>query len=375
MNRIKNDNLRVATITYHKAYNYGSALQAYALNHYLNKHGINAEVINYHSSAQDDLYKMFETPKSVMGLARNLQSLLEYKNLKTHNKRFDQFVKEYICLTESEYTEKSDLSELNDIYTHFICGSDQIWNPNCADFTKAYLLDFVSNKSKCFSYAASMAIEKLPDEWENPFVDALKEFKMLSVRENQGKEYIQKLLDRDVEVVPDPVLLLTEEEWLNISAPTNIKGKYILCYFIGDVSGMREFAKHMRKETGLQLVVIYKNIRDMLYRNKKYYSCGPREFISLIKNCEYVCTNSFHAVLFSLMFKKNFWAFVDLNAGSAKSRLESILNLTGMQDRILCKNKLLPQTILEDIDYSHIGDILTMLSDNGKNFLKKCLEE
>lgn len=374
MNTIITNNLRVATITYHKAYNYGSVLQAYALNHYLNKLGINAEVINYHSSTQDDLYKIFETPKSVMGLARNFQSLLEYKNLKIHNKRFEQFVKKYIRLTEAEYTEESDLSRLNDIYTHFICGSDQIWNPNCADFTKAYLLDFVSNKSKCFSYAASMAIEKLPDEWEKTFVDALKDFKMISVRETQSKEYIQKLLNRDIEVVPDPVLLLTEEEWLAISASTNIKGKYILCYFIGDVSGMRNFAKKMQKKTGLQLVVIYKNIRDMLYKNKKYYSCGPCEFISLIKNCEYVCTNSFHAILFSLMFKKNFWAFVDLNAGNVKSRLESILNIAGMQDRIICENKLLPQDILENIDHSHTEDILNILSDKGKKFLKQCLE-
>lgn len=372
MNNSKGDNLNIGTITYHKAYNYGSALQTYALNHYLTKLGVKAEVINYHSSAQDDLYKIFESSKSFIGIARNIQSLLEYKNLKTHNKRFEEFLNNNIRLSQAEYTETSDLNVLNEIYTDFICGSDQIWNPNCADFTTAYLLDFVSDKSRCISYSASMAIEKLPSAWEKPFKEALKDFKMLSVRENQGKEYIQKLLNRDVEVVPDPVLLLTEEEWLDISASTNIKGKYILCYFIGDVSGMRSFAKLMRKETGLPLVLIYKNIRDMLYKNKKYYACGPREFISLIKNCEYVCTNSFHAVLFSLMFKKDFWAFVDINADSARSRIESIVDIVGMNNRILHENKKQPQDFTEKIDYSETDEILRKFSNIGKEYLNKC---
>lgn len=366
--------MKIGTITYHKSYNYGSALQAYALNRYLRNNGYEAEVINYHSTAQDSLYNLFEPVCSLMSVVRNIQSIFEYKNLKTHKKRFDAFIDAYIRLSKDEYNEDSDLRKLNEEYTHFICGSDQIWNPSCADFTDAYLLSFVCDKKKCFSYAASLGKDSIDELWREKFKECLSQFGGIAVREESGRRVISDLLDRDVDIVPDPVILLSADEWLDVSVPVKIKGKYILCYFIGDVEGMRYFAQKMKKKTGLQLVVIYKNIRDVLYKNKKYYSCGPREFISLVKNCEYVCTNSFHAVMFSLIFEKNFWVFEDLKSGSAKSRIETITARTHLEHRVLNSEKRFPENVEEKIDYSGIKAILESLAKTGREYIEKCLE-
>lgn len=362
--------MKIGVITYHRARNFGSALQAYALNRYLNENGWDAEVIDYHSSAQDQLYTLFEPVHSLTSLARNIQSLAEYRALITQKHRFDKFIKDRIVLSSEEFNERSNMSILNEKYSHFICGSDQIWNPNCADFTNAYLLDFVINKKACISYAASIGIEKLPVGFEESLVKRIKDFAGISVREQSTAEYLSHRIGRNVSCVPDPVLLLSESEWKSIIPERIVKKPYIFCYFIGDVAGMRTFAANMRKKTGYELVVVYKNLRDLFYRNKKLYSAGPEQFLSLLLNSEYVCTNSFHAVMFSLIFQKNFWVFTDLKEGSAKSRIESILNLLGLSNRILNTHTPPPQNIFNNVNFSNVLPALNQLSITGKQFLQ-----
>jgi hypothetical protein len=328
------DRLKAGIITYHRSYNYGSALQAYALNRFLRENGIEAKTIDYKTKRQQDLYRIFEPSNSAMAIARNFQSLLYLGRLKKHIKLFDSFLQEEIPITET-FTCPKKLRILNEEFDYFICGSDQIWNPNCIDFDDSYLLSFVKNKSKCISYAPSIAISYIPNKWEKTFKEDLSGFRALSVREKKGTEVIRKLTRREVVTVLDPVFLISAEAWREL-AICHIKKPYILCYFIGDVTGMRDYAKRMKKILKLPLVVVYKNLRDMLYINQKEYDTGPKEFLGLIKNADYICTNSFHAVAYSLLFRKNFWAFCDIDKPlSAGSRIEHILEITGFQNRLL----------------------------------------
>lgn len=127
---------------------------------YLNTQGARLNVIDYHSEKQDKLYKTFESVKGLMSVVRNIQTFFYLKNIKLRKKKFDEFLKNNFSLTKG-YVNVSDISAENDNYDLFICGSDQIWNTSCDDFSKAYTLDFVKDKSKCVSYAASILIDFL----------------------------------------------------------------------------------------------------------------------------------------------------------------------------------------------------------------------
>lgn len=367
--------MKIGTITFHKACNYGSALQAYALNRYLCMTGHQAEVIQFNTARQDEMYAIFEKANSLMGHARNVYSLIHYKDLKTKKQRFKDFINNRLNLSENEYQDSSQMKGLNSYYDFFICGSDQIWNPLCDDFSMAYLLDFVTNKAKCISYAASIGTEKLPQEFEEKFASAVSSYKSISVREKSAVGYIKGLLEREVYFVPDPVVLLSRNQWLEIIPDRLIKQKYIFCYFIGDVEGMRHFSDDLRKRTGYIPVVVYNNLRDILYINKKEYSAGPEEFLSLLNNCECVCTNSFHAVMFSLIFHKQFWVFTDMGVESSKSRIESILEVVGLENRLLNINKDYPANPMEKIDYSGMDTKLDELRNIGRKFLEKNIGE
>ena len=184
------------------------------------------------------------------------------------------------------------------------------------------------------------------------FCKELKGFKALSVREPDGAEIIENLIGIRPKVVIDPVFLLSSEEWITIMSEKKINKPYIFCYFIGDIKGMRDFAKKMHKQLKLPLVVVYKNLRDVLYLNKKMYDTGPKEFLSLIYNAEYVCTNSFHSVCFSAIFQKNFWVFVDENSKlSSKSRIYNIVKKLYLEKRVVSFNNCEVE-IDEPIDFS-----------------------
>lgn len=361
--------MKIGIITYHRADNYGSALQSYALSYYLKKMGHIPEIIDYHSKGQDALYKnLFSPMRSVMNVLRNLQTLLYYSAAKKKKYRFAKFRKEYLPTSMVEYTDASDLSPLNDQYERFICGSDQIWNPNCPDFTYAYLLDFVSKKERCASYAASLGIAALPAEQQEKYYELLHDFRALSMREQQGADCLKDIINRKIDVVPDPVILLSDEEWKALIPPRQIKKKYIFCYYIGNVDGMREYARKLSKETGFDIVVVNKNLREMTYPCKKRYDVGPLEFLSLLLHSECVCTDSFHAVMFSLIFQKDFRVFVPKGAASSRSRIDHITQRMGLDNRVFDTDHPAPISI-DAIDFAKIQPHMQAYSAEGTSFL------
>lgn len=365
--------MKYGILTFHRARNYGSALQAYALNKYLNTNENQAETINFHTQAQDDMYRIFKKTRSLKDILYNLLSLCKYKELKLKIRRFEGFVSNEICLSSEEFTDESEFEDFDKNYDFFVCGSDQIWNAMCNDFSTAYLLDFVKDKSKCISYAASIGTSNIPNEFEEVFIEHLKDFKAISVRESRAAEVLKNLLNRDITVLPDPVVILDKQQWIDISSEIPIKGKYILCYFIGDVPGMRDFAKKMSKQSKLPIVVINKNIRDLFYCNKKYYAAGPKEFITLINNAEYVCTDSFHAVMFSIIFHKNFWVFANKRTNNSSTRIENILEIMGMPERMLYGEST-DIDFKTKIDYSEKDEIIEELRFSAKTYLNENLK-
>lgn len=363
--------MKIGIITYHRAYNYGSALQAYALNYLLRSKGYEVKTIDFSPGKQAELYKIFEENKSFMGIARNIQSLIYYNKLKKHKENFDEFIFENIPIT-NKFSSLKELENEKFDFDYYICGSDQIWNQNCDDFDNAYLLSFVKDKNKCISYAPSIGVSSITEEQKENFKNNISSFKSISIREIEGAKILEKVLNREIEVVLDPTFLISEEEWRKLSQKPKLKGKYIFGYFIGDVSGMRNFANKIRKKSNLPLVVVYKNLRDMKFPTKKCYESGPKEFLGLIQNASYVCTNYFHAVAFSVIFKKKFWVFVEENKNGInkpQTRIRSICKILNLSERILTNKSCSNINIQEEIDFEDVYQLLEIYKNKSLEFL------
>lgn len=375
--------MRIGTITFHRALNYGFVLQTYALNKYLRLLGNQVETIDFATTRQACMYRKFSPIKfnggGVLGLARNVYSLIYSRQFDYKTNSFEKFIKEYIPLSDFKASSSEDLKtkikSLN--YDLYICGSDQIWNTNCGDFARAYLLDFVDDKSCCCSYAPSIGVTKLNTESEKLMIEYLTNFKRISVREKNSSVYLSKIIGRDVETVLDPVFLLEKAEWEKILNPVNIKDEYVLGYYIGDVAGMRKYSKLLAKHYHGKVVVINQNLRDLYIGNRCVkYSAGPREFLWLIKNAAVVCTNSFHAVAFSLIFNKNFYAFVDSNAKGEErpqQRIYNIIELVGLESHIVDRVTCVDININQQIDWDIVNKKLQIATENSKAYIQACL--
>lgn len=221
---------------------------------------------------------------------------------------------------------------LNDEYDFFIVGSDQVWNPffwnKHTDTDQSnYLLSF-ANPEKRLSYAASLGINTLPKEYEDIFKDELRKFKSISVREMSAKNYLSSLIDKEISVVLDPTMLIDVSEWRKQEKKLRINKKYICIYSLGGIpSEEKKKLDDLRNKSGFDVI-------DVLEDN--YYSMGPASFLSLIDNSEFVFTDSFHAVVFSLIFHKPFMVFnrkhtLGIEMGS---RIESLLNQLNIKENV-----------------------------------------
>ena len=355
---------RVGIITYHRSENYGSALQAYALQSYLVESGFDVKIIDYHSDGQDELYAIFKPIKSVKSLCRFIFTLANYHSLNEKKIKYSQFQRKNFSLTD-EYTEVTQLFELNDQFDYFIAGSDQIWNICCPDFTDAYFLSFVKNKRRCISYAPSINKLGLDSKTAELFKNYLPNFKAISCREKNGVELLFSLLNKPIEFVPDPVFLVGINFWMNmISKIHSRKEKYLFCYFLGDKSNYRKIANKIAKQYSLKIVLVNWGMRDIFCHNPvRLYSSGPEEFLRLLYDAEIVLADSFHALAFSIIFQKK------------------ILNLNCTDSRRLSALKTIYPTVKFDtdqiIDFAEYSDVceLDKYVQKGKDFLANSLKD
>lgn len=211
----------------------------------------------------------------------------------------------------------------------FLYGSDQVWNPNFGRLKDVDLLKIAKPEQRV-AFSASFGIEKLPKQEEEKLKRELQNFKANSVREERGKKLIEELVQRkDVEVLVDPTMLLTAEQWSGLAKkPENIKAdKYILTYFLGEISEKRKKEiERIAKENHCQII-------DILDKNAPIYQTGPSEFLYLEKNAFLICTNSFHSSVFAILFHRPFVVF-DREDSNIKmnSRLDTLLKKFDLQD-------------------------------------------
>lgn len=323
--------MKIGIVTITDLTNYGNRLQNYAMYHLLSKK-FECEVVSLTSKRDRPYYNgnyIAWLKERIAGLCclvpewaekRFGNQITRWENFRKWNK-FIPSMTFYECARIPEEIEKE--------FDFFIAGSDQIWNYNfAAEHFDDYFLKF-SKKKKNIAVSASFGVDEIPDEWKESYKSSLQEFHGISVREDAGRAIIKDLLGFDVPVLIDPAMMLTKDEWLAVSKKPRVdcSKPYVLKYYLGD-EAESEKIDVWAKENGYEVYeLLNKNIPEL-------YSVGPGEFISLISNAALVCSDSFHCIVFSIIFSRPFLVYERQGSENyMTSRLETLLKKFGFENR------------------------------------------
>lgn len=369
--------MKLAITTWYHYRNYGTALQAAALTAVLRKMGHEPQMVRYKPLGYMRSLPDYSINALTKRLKRNRHGEQPGEHFHSSEKDvlFDAFLNEELRFTGLCST-KADLEQLNDTFDAFICGSDQIWSPLV--FNPRYFLDFVRDPQKKIAYAPSIGVKEIEDVYVRAEMKKLlSSFGSLSVREKDGSRLIRELSGKDARVVLDPTLLLTSEEWAEKMQPCSpISGKpYLAVYMLGNDPAHWDAVKKTAEHLSLELRIIPVFREDLNRPGCIQSPLGPREFLELIAGASYVCTDSFHGMIFATLFHRPFTAFARFRKNDARnqnSRVENLLNLLGMEARMLCRDNW--QTICESaVDFASVEQSLSALRAESMEYLTGAL--
>lgn len=355
--------MKAGIVTFHNALNYGAVLQTYALQKSLQKLGCDAQVIDY----RNENISKFSEPQR-----KDYRNPFKYKrdaavyhiNCVKREKiaRFSD-----TCIPKTPFTEKKNLAEAAVDFDMVFTGSDQVWNDAITGKDDAFYLDFVPGEKRC-SYAASIGTERI-SESDVPRVNRfLSEFRAISVREMTAVAALREQLGIQSVRVLDPTLLLTEKDYREIAESTE-KQPYVLLYMLMYSKTLLDSAKKTAKKRGIPLYCI--NASGKLFDGTIDKSdAGIEEWLSLFLNADFVLTNSFHGTAFSINFEKDFSVELPPKKVKAGSRITDLLNLFGLQDRIISDGNIND----EKISYMSVESALAAERETSLDFLHQAID-
>lgn len=354
--------LTVYGVTYDHTTNYGSCLQAYAL-----QTAIERTIV----SDEKCIYKLIPVQTLLETSKTDLKGKVKELIYNYYRKQFEGFENKHMKFADVRNME--DLAFLNQQADAFVCGSDVIWNPDYNRNLGVYYLDFAEKYR--FSYAASFGKAELGESDLKWIRDKLASFDEISCREKSGVEIIRKNFNRSAEQTVDPVLLLTREDWDRIACDVKKKRTkgYIFVYTTLVNEKLNEFVKKLQKETGLK--VIYSAFSINVAVNQKVVKVqAPEEWLGLLKNAEYVVTNSFHATAFSVLYHRKFFTFT--KPGKRKGiniRMNDFLENLNLGERMI--SSVPDRFDLTETDYNEADLKLESLREESIRFLRRNLEK
>lgn len=361
----------IKVITRHAPSNYGSLLQSIATTTILERLGHTCEIIDYIRDDEHGLKAVTTGLNSKQGWNGNpLKKLayiaFRYPEEKLAEVKFSRMRRKCLKLTERCRTHE-DLKRLNaDV---FMTGSDQVWGPTLnGHYDEAYFLSFVTGKPKT-AYAASFGRTDFTPQILSEYKRLLAAYASIAVRESSAVDLLKQMGIMCAGQVLDPTLLLTGEEWSKW-IKKDIQGKYVLVYQLHNNPALSDYAVRFAQHMGLPLYRISPTFHQIRRGGKFVYLPDVDEFLSYIKNCTYFITDSFHGTAFALNFKRQFIEILPNN--KTGSRNQSILQLTGLTDRILTDYQ---DFSLADkpIDYASVDDILYKERNKSIQILKELL--
>jgi hypothetical protein len=379
---------RIAICTlFHKNYNYGGVLQAYATQKVLADKGYEAEIISFDDAksvnpiyptnlSRIKQYSVIEVVKKISEIINKKYNTGLQKKLQIRYSLYKDFVKRNVSV--SKIYSDENINDIGKSYDVFISGSDQVWNPNAVN--NLYLQNFqLKEGAKRISYAASIGRDGL-SKWEcNIMIPLISKFDYISVREKSAKEILKRHIDsKDISVVCDPTILLPSVKWDEVACERMIQDPYVIMYAFSECRFINHLIDYYRNK-GIKCYYIpyaknSPNSFDEKYHITPLFDVGPSQFISLIKHSEMVVTDSFHGSVFSVIYNKPFIVFErdnNNNKTSKNCRIYDLLNTLKLSNRLVTESDI-PWT--ESIDYTTTNSIINEMRNMSLNWLIDAIE-
>lgn len=362
---------RVGILTFHRSDSYGASLQAYATIKAVEQLGYDAELIDYTNSYEQQKHKSRgQGIKRVLKDAKWQIASRLFRNSQWLNRAFGNKEVFYEgCISKEKYHNHDELSKAH--YDILLAGSDQIWNPDITDqIDTAYLLEY-GKAEKRVSYASSMGSRALFEKEKEVFRELLSKFDAIGVREEFAKKELSELTDVPISVVCDPTILVDEAIWNRMADQVDVrriidKPKYAIAFFVGGYTKeIMELVQQAKRNVNDPIYNIQKNKRYRFGFDKCLAGITVPEFVALLKNAEYVITDSFHGVVLSMLLKKN---VVPLINRKNPVRVEELLQAVGLKERL---NN--PDLVNKTIDYEYVDEKLNQMKKYGLSWLNNAM--
>ena len=363
--------MKIAILTRTSTNNYGTVLQGFALCRFLTKNGFQASIVddNYPRVAfKPQISK--QGNQSIKGLLYRYFDSIQY-NAKRIRQHYIQYRIRQFNKSISVYRVHKDIEELNDVFDGFISGSDQIWANTAEPTLYPYFMQcFVSRSKLRVSYAVSIG-NSFSDDIAGKVRSYINGFNYVSVREPSSANHLKQIgVTKEIRICCDPVLLFDRSFWNSISRKRIIKGKYIFCYFLTKNEWYVKTVQDVADQLQCNVAIYYANELKKGFHGLN----SPESFISMIQYAEFVITDSYHATLFSIIFKKGFYTlkrFHDESNNTQNGRLTYLLNRLGLKNRMITNDQR--NTDLE-IDYNYAEEEIVEFRNESSEFLITALK-
>lgn len=371
MSDIKTSKKNIGIVTINDLNNYGNRLQNYATVQYLEKLGfeVNTLIISQRN-IKTTIRKIAELLKLKKKIAKHWSE--EYKNRLSKNQLeryelFKDFSYRYCNIKQISYW-KGFHKKINKECDYFITGSDQVWNPLIGRGKDWEFLDF-SDKEKNISWSASFGISEIPDKYKKKFKKYIMNIDNVSVREEAGVDIVNKLTGKKAELLIDPTMMISSDEWRSCAKAPNIEipDRYILSFFLGEKDEKRkEQLNKLAQKNNCEIIDLLDKDCEVLYKT------GPEEFIYLIENATLVCTDSFHASVFSILLDRPFYVFGRQGSGNnMNSRITTLLSKFNLMDRLFVQDAVNKENLSHNYDEAY--EVLEVERKRTKEFLSNIL--
>lgn len=370
---------RIQIVTWLGNGNFGTSLQSYALYHFLSIKGYDCSILssfNYKHFSLKGYLKMILSALGIMKIRerRKIKKATDSRKLMKLSEFFEHNIRQESVSNPWQYR---ILLRNTDV---FCVGSDQVWNAYF-NFSPFNFLDFAGNVKR-ISYASSMGTKDFPEEYKETIKNLLLKFAHISLRETTGREAVSRLTGRnDIKTVLDPTFLLTAKDWNSVSEQSrmeiSVPKNYMLVYLIGNNDNYPEQVRELQTKTGIENVIVIPAVENPNFEIKGsivYRDAAVPEFVKLLKEAAWVCTDSFHATALSINIGKNFTEFLrfkDSDQGSQNSRIYDVLDTFMLQNRLYNE---MQEMWSKPIDYKESHEILNHLRTDSTDWLINAIE-
>ena len=362
--------IKVGILTFSFALNYGSLLQAYALQEVLETKGYSACIIDLEEFNEENALPVKERiRKKIIKIVSNFDFLPVIRKRNDKIEKFEAFRKHFNLTMKCH--DIAELQHIADDLDVIIVGSDQVWNTHLKDFTYLFMLPVDNIRKIGYSVSLGWASETDLKEYQKE----IQKFAAISVREETSKQLVRSIYKSDIAVTADPTLLVDTATWNMISESTTISVEkpFLLCFlFAKNRKYSREkyrFVNEIAKSKNLKVIYLNHGYNKYSFREDAFCDCGIEDFLYLFRNASAVVTDSFHGTVFSIIYRREFYSIVD-NSNTDR-RKQGLLNRLGLEKRAVDVNEKINEVQDESIDYEAVAQKLYQMKEESLDFLDK----